>query len=159
MSVQIYDTLGQPLDASVLKFIKLKPVLGSSIVRVKAVEGLEHIVEGAALGETTIAFSTPAVRSSVINVQVFAPLRISPRNVTLVLGATLQVVRNCHLSSSKLVNQLCSIVLPDQYRRTAAGCSGRVHTGKQPGCFLHFQWNHRRYPFGPYKAYGSSDRH
>ena len=92
MNVQIYDTLGQPLDASVLKFIQLKPILGSSIVRVKAVNGLEHVVEGVALGETTIAFSTTSVRSSVVNVQVFAPLRINPRNVTLVLGATLQVV-------------------------------------------------------------------
>ncbi len=99
MSVQLYDTLGQPLNDNVLRFIKLKPILGSSIVRVKSVDdGLEHMVEGAALGETTIAFSTPAVRSSVVNVQVFAPLRISPRNVTLVLGATLQVVSYFHNS-------------------------------------------------------------
>lgn len=88
----MYDTLDHLLDASILPFVKVQPVLGSSIVRVKAVEGLDHTLEGVALGETTVAFSTAAIRSSVINVQVFAPLKLSPRNVTLVLGATLQVV-------------------------------------------------------------------
>jgi nuclear pore complex protein Nup210 len=92
LSVNLFDTLGQPLDATVLPFIKLQSVLGSSIVRVKALEGLQHMVEGAALGETTIAFTTAAVRSPVVNIQVFAPLKLSPQNVTLVLGATLQVV-------------------------------------------------------------------
>ena len=92
MSVQLFDTLDQPLDATVLPFVKLQPLLGSSIVRVKSLEGLDHMLEGIALGETTVAFSTAAIRSSVVNVQVFAPLKLSPRNVTLVIGATLQVV-------------------------------------------------------------------
>ena len=98
MSVQLFDTLGHPLGANVLHFVKLQPHLGSSIVRVKASEGLDHTLEGVAFGETTVAFSTAAVRSSVVNVQVFAPLKITPRNVTLVLGATMQVVsRFCFL--------------------------------------------------------------
>ena len=92
MSVHLFDTLGQSLDASVLPFIQLQPVLGSSIVTVKAVSGTEHTVEGVALGETTISFSAADVKSSVVHVIVFAPLKLSPRNVTLVLGATLQVV-------------------------------------------------------------------
>lgn len=94
MSVYLYDTLGQSLDASVLPLIQLQPVLGSSIVSVKAVSGTEHTVEGVALGETTISFSAADVKSSVVHVIVFAPLKLSPRNVTLVLGATLQVVIN-----------------------------------------------------------------
>lgn len=92
MNVQLFDTLGHPLGANVLHFVKLQPQLGSSIVRVKASEGLHHTLEGVALGETTVAFSSAAVHSSVVNVQVFAPLKLSPRNVTLVLGATMQVV-------------------------------------------------------------------
>lgn len=96
MSVQLFDTLDQALDATILPFVKLQPILGSSIVRVKFVEGLDHMLEGLALGETTVAFTTTAaVRSTVVNVQVFAPLKVSPRNVTLVIGATLQVVSNC----------------------------------------------------------------
>lgn len=93
MNVQLFDTLDHLLDASVLPFVNLQPVLGSSIVRVKAIEGFDHTLEGLALGETTVAFSTASVRSSLVNVQVFAPLKLSPRNVTLVLGATMQVVR------------------------------------------------------------------
>ena len=92
LTVHLFDTNNQPIGASILPFIKLQPVLGSSVVSVKEVEGLEHMVHGAALGETTIAFTTAAVRSPVVNVQVFAPLKLSPQNVTLVLGATLQVV-------------------------------------------------------------------
>ena len=92
MSVHLYDTLGQSLDANVLALIQLQPVLGSSIVAVRAVGGMEHTVEGVALGETTISFTAAAVKSSVVQVRVFAPLKLSPRNVTLVLGATLQVV-------------------------------------------------------------------
>ena len=54
--------------------------------------GTEHTVEGVSLGETTVSFSAVDVKSSVVHVRVFAPLKLSPRNVTLVLGATLQVV-------------------------------------------------------------------
>ena len=92
MGVKLFDTQDQPLSASVLPFVKLKPVLGSSIVRVKSIEGLDHTLEGVALGDTTVSFSAAGVRSSVVNVQVFAPLKLSPRNITLVLGATMQVV-------------------------------------------------------------------
>lgn len=92
LGVKLFDTQDQPLRASVLKFVKLQPVLGSSIVRVESIEGLDHMLEGVALGETTVSFSTAAIRSSVVNVQVFAPLKLSPRNITLVLGATMQVV-------------------------------------------------------------------
>lgn len=123
MSVQIYDTLGQPLDETVLKFIKLKPISGSSIVRVKAIDGLQHVVEGISLGETTIAFSTPAVRSSIVNVQVFAPLRINPRNVTLVLGATLQVVTTDE-NASLLEEPMFPLFLLclDKHRWTSTRC-------------------------------------
>ena len=92
MSVDIYDTLGQSLDASVLPFIQLQPVLGSSVVRVSVVSVTQHMVEGVTLGETTISFSAATIKSSVVQIQVFAPLKLSPRNITLVLGATLQVV-------------------------------------------------------------------
>lgn len=95
MSVQLFDTHDNALDASILPFVKLRPILGSSIVNVKSVEGLDHMLEGVALGETTVAFSTNSIRSTVVNVQVFAPLRLNPRNVTLVLGATMQVVSEC----------------------------------------------------------------
>ena len=43
MHVHLYDTLGQNLDASVLPFIQLQPVLGSSIVHVKG-KGITKLV-------------------------------------------------------------------------------------------------------------------
>ncbi len=64
-------------------------------MRVKpADDGLEHMVEEAALGYTTIAFRTAAVRSSVENVLVSASLRISPR----FFGATFEMVSLFSLS-------------------------------------------------------------
>jgi len=99
MSVQLYDTLPPFNDNNVLRFNKLKPILGSSIVRVKpADDGLEHMVEEAALGYTTIAFRTPAVRSSVENVLVSASLRIILCYITLVFGATFEMVSLFSLS-------------------------------------------------------------
>ena len=97
MSVHLYDTQGAPLtDSAVLPLLALKPLLGSDIVRVSAAaaaaESPQYTVLGASLGDTTLSFVSGDVRSSVISVQVFAPLRLSPRNVTLVVGATVQVV-------------------------------------------------------------------
>ena len=92
MKVHMFDSLGHTLDATVLPFVNLQPILGSSIVRIKAMDEIEHMVEGLALGETTITYAAGDIRSSIVNVQVFAPLKLSPRNVTLVIGATLQVV-------------------------------------------------------------------
>ena len=92
MKVHMFDSLGHTLDATVLPFVNLQPILGSSIVRIKAMDEIEHMVEGVALGETTITYAAGDIRSSIVNVQVFAPLKLSPRNVTLVIGATLQVV-------------------------------------------------------------------
>ena len=92
MKVHMFDSLGHTLDATVLPLVNLQPILGSSIVRIKAMDEIEHMVEGVALGETTITYAAGDIRSSIVNVQVFAPLKLSPRNVTLVIGATLQVV-------------------------------------------------------------------
>lgn len=116
MSVQLFDTLGHPLGANILHFVKLQPHLGSSIVRVKASEGLHYTLEGVALGETTVSFSSAAVRSSVVNVQVFAPLKLSPRNVTLVLGATMQVVSI--ISSGIDLIVLMAVYFVGEFRRT-----------------------------------------
>jgi nuclear pore complex protein Nup210 len=123
MSVQLFDTLGHPLGANVLHFVKLQPHLGSSIVRVKASEGLDHTLEGVAFGETTVAFSTAAVRSSVVNVQVFAPLKLSPRNVTLVLGATMQVVSGIFIL---LMTNCTKFISLGEFRWASTRCRCRV---------------------------------
>lgn len=92
MTVQMYDASDNLLDAKDLHSIQLEPVLGSSIVRVKSTGPLEFLVEGIALGDTTVAVRAANRESPVVGLQVFPPLKISPRNLTLVVGATFQVV-------------------------------------------------------------------
>jgi len=97
LTVRLLDSAGRPLDASVLAFVELRPVLGSaSVVAVApaAADDLRHTLTGLTLGQTTVAFSSGAITSGFVNVQVFAPLQLSPRNITLVIGATFQVVRS-----------------------------------------------------------------
>ena len=103
MSVKMYDASDNLLDPKDLHSIKLEPVLGSSIVRVKSNGPLAFVLEGVALGETTIAVKAANRESPVLGLQVFPPLRISPRNLTLIVGAMFQVVSEF----------LCSIIIVD----------------------------------------------
>lgn len=92
LTVQMYDSSDNLLAAEDLHSVQLEPILGSSIVRIKSVGPLDFLLEGIALGETTIAVKAANRESPIVGLQVFPPLRISPRNLTLVVGATFQVV-------------------------------------------------------------------
>lgn len=94
LGIQMFDTLDRAFDWKAVSYVALDVVVGSaSVVRVTSIENGSYWLDGIQLGETTVTVVAGDVRSAAIIVQVFAPLKLSPRNVTLLIGATLQVVR------------------------------------------------------------------
>lgn len=104
-----------PLVASLYPLLNLQPIISSPIITTKLqrtphandLQAL-YTITGSALGQTTLKFKIDSalddmgikrdsyrgklVSSDPLPVQVFSPLRLSPRNITLVIGASFQVI-------------------------------------------------------------------
>ncbi|CAN7974639.1 unnamed protein product [Ixodes persulcatus] len=98
--VELEDSLGQSLPASVLDLVGLRPLLGSPLLEIRPLPGegdrVRFAVRGSSLGTTSLQFvaggpGANQVASEALSVQVFAPLKLDPRNITLVVGATFQL--------------------------------------------------------------------
>lgn len=115
-SVHIVDTMGNPLQLSDLRLLELRPQLeksSSTIISVKEYESdpemdkqlgitrpaspgeFRFVVQGLTLGDATLFFTTGfgtyEVRSPPVTIQVFDPLRLYPRNMTLLVGSQMTV--------------------------------------------------------------------
>ncbi|XP_070565297.1 nuclear pore membrane glycoprotein 210-like isoform X2 [Ptychodera flava] len=102
-SVTVLDTNNKPLRSSYFELMGLKPHPASSIITVR--RNLTHpmdeytayyVIHGAALGRTSLTFVASLKSGAVISsrekqIQVFPPLKLDPRNVTLIIGAVFQV--------------------------------------------------------------------
>ncbi|CAN8010926.1 unnamed protein product [Ixodes pacificus] len=98
--VELEDSLGQSLPASVLDLVGLRPLLGAPLLEIRPLPGegdrVRFAVRGSSLGTTSLQFvaggpGANQVASEALSVQVFAPLKLDPRNITLVVGATFQL--------------------------------------------------------------------
>ncbi|XP_066264893.1 nuclear pore membrane glycoprotein 210-like [Branchiostoma lanceolatum] len=102
--VRVLDSSGEPLAATVFPLMNLTPHPATDIISVRPDPQLEadpytvrYEVKGDALGHTTLSFQASAksgetISSLPMNVQVFPPLKLSPRNITLIIGEVFQVV-------------------------------------------------------------------
>ncbi|XP_071795697.1 nuclear pore membrane glycoprotein 210-like isoform X2 [Asterias amurensis] len=102
-AVQVLDSTGQPLSVSYFPLMNLQPKPGSDIITIrpdtnKVLDQFTayYTVNGGALGFSSLAFTAASktglpVSSKVRDIQVFPPLQLSPRNITLLIGAEFQV--------------------------------------------------------------------
>ncbi|BFZ03901.1 hypothetical protein BsWGS_06940 [Bradybaena similaris] len=103
-SVQVLDLKGKPLLASFFSLMDLRLETSSDIVTIRPVTvnaqksvTKHYTVYGSAVGHTTLTAtirlpSGQVVYSSPKSVEVFPPLRLDPKNITLVIGAVFQVL-------------------------------------------------------------------
>ncbi|XP_019637955.1 PREDICTED: nuclear pore membrane glycoprotein 210-like [Branchiostoma belcheri] len=102
--VRVLDSSGEPLAASVFPLMNLTPHPATDIISVRPDPQVSadpytvrYEVRGDTLGHTTLSFQASAksgetISSLPMNVQVFPPLKLSPRNITLIIGEVFQVV-------------------------------------------------------------------
>jgi hypothetical protein len=81
-----------------------------------------YIIRGVVLGRTNLQFTAGqkaynAVASQNRQVQVFPPLRLSPRNITLIIGAVFQV---SGVARKELIRYGMFFLLGDGFRRPIA---------------------------------------
>ncbi len=94
--VKLLDRHDKQLAASAHSFLKVALTSASSHVKVQPTQDpLQFNIVGSELGETTLTASVasggPRVSSAQAPVQVFPPLELEPRNLTLIVGAKFQV--------------------------------------------------------------------
>ncbi|CAN8028641.1 unnamed protein product [Ixodes persulcatus] len=131
--VELEDSLGQSLPASLLDLVGLRPLLGAPLLEIRLLPGegdrVRFAVRGSSLGTTSLQFvaggpGANQVASEVLSVQVFAPLKLDPRNITLVVGATFQFEYS--FSTPKDERHLPQKVEADcQHFQRSVGRSGR----------------------------------
>ena len=96
-SVKLYAANNQLLPDSVLEYVTLSVNAASEIISMGEARGsLSPTVKGEKLGQTsvtaTVQYHGIKVPSAPVLIQVFPPLRIEPRNITLIIEAAFQVV-------------------------------------------------------------------
>ncbi|GFG29271.1 hypothetical protein Cfor_07948 [Coptotermes formosanus] len=103
--VRLYDTLDNLLPVPSTEFLDLRPVPDSGIIGVKlqphdkkaslALGEIRYTVTGLELGETALKFifgrGKREIQSHRVFIQVFPPLRLFPRNMTLIVGSKFQI--------------------------------------------------------------------
>nr|XP_054758778.1 nuclear pore membrane glycoprotein 210-like isoform X1 [Lytechinus pictus] len=103
-AVQVLDSTDQPLSVSYFPLMRLEPVPGSNIITLRPdmdSSGRDqhtayYTVNGASIGFTTLAFTAMSksghtVSSKLRDIQVFPPLKLTPRNITLIVTSLFQV--------------------------------------------------------------------
>lgn len=107
LRLQLLDVLGTPLLLGSLKFLTLTPHFSPDILNIRRNVDVDEssdgnqdtaffTVRGVSLGTASLTFTASALgkgsaTSEPKDIQVFAPLRLDPRVVVLVRGATFQV--------------------------------------------------------------------
>ena len=112
--VRVLDMHGEKLLASYFPLMGLTAQSGSDIIAVRQDSSYaddpyaaQYIIHGAALGRTMLHFSATSEGGQLVTshhkeIQVFPPLRLNPRNITIIVGAAFQVtvlqrvVKTCH---------------------------------------------------------------
>lgn len=101
--VSLYNEIGQKLNSVPdIELIRLKPLAESNIIKVKPYQDknvlpgeVKYLVNGVELGTTYLKFTAGCpgqeVYSKSSQIQVFPGLTVYPRNVTMLVGSTLQV--------------------------------------------------------------------
>ncbi|PSN36073.1 hypothetical protein C0J52_06709 [Blattella germanica] len=103
--VRLYDTLDNLLPIPNAEFLNLKPIPESGIIGVKAqpldkkveipLGEIWFVVTGLELGDTSLKFTAVQqkgdVSSTSMPIQVFPPLKLMPRNVTVIVGSSFQI--------------------------------------------------------------------
>jgi nuclear pore complex protein Nup210 len=103
--VSLYDTADNPLPVPATEFLDLRAVPDSGIVSVElqqedhkapsALGEIRYAVTGLQLGETGLKFVSGRgkreIHSQHVFIQVFPPLRLFPRNMTLIAGSKFQI--------------------------------------------------------------------
>lgn len=97
--VKLYDSEGNAVTK--LELLNLKTELDSNIIDVdcsnidRAVECIVCMITGVELGHANLVFKagveTSVTRSAPVRIQIYPPLQLIPRNVTLIPGAVIQV--------------------------------------------------------------------
>ncbi|XP_074660511.1 nuclear pore membrane glycoprotein 210-like [Tubulanus polymorphus] len=99
-TVRVLDSDGQPLLAKYFQLMDLKPTVRSNIITLKPFSSsrytVTYLIYGQILGTTSLTVQAVArtgdlVTSQPRDIQVFPPLRLDPRNITLIIGALFQV--------------------------------------------------------------------
>ena len=100
-TVMVLDELDKPLLVNQLELLNLTPRLSRDLLNIKPSErkGLDkayYNLRGAAIGNTILTYSAspqnkPQITSEPKHIQVFPPLRLDPRYIILVPGATFQL--------------------------------------------------------------------
>ncbi|ELU01491.1 hypothetical protein CAPTEDRAFT_222865 [Capitella teleta] len=103
-SVRVLDRQGQAIPRKYFNLMNLQPKIGSEViaVRLHAEQPDDdettalYVVRGMVLGRTNLQYtagqkSYHSVSSQNKQIQVFPPLRLNPRNITLIIGAVFQV--------------------------------------------------------------------
>ncbi|KAF5274371.1 hypothetical protein FQA39_LY07251 [Lamprigera yunnana] len=97
--VRLYDEYGNLVEVPEYEIPKLLPELENGIIKITRNmeinsdhlrEEIHYLVTGAVLGVTQLKFSMNEVCSSPIDVQVFPPLKIVPKNITLLIGSAFE---------------------------------------------------------------------
>lgn len=103
--VRLSDTMDNLLPIPTTEFLDLRPVPDSGIISVKlqqqdkkvplALGEIRYTVTGLELGETGLKFISGRgkreIQSQRVFIQVFPPLRLFPRNMTLIVGSKFQI--------------------------------------------------------------------
>ncbi|XP_039276668.1 nuclear pore membrane glycoprotein 210 [Nilaparvata lugens] len=99
--VHLYDSLDHPLSIIDTELLELRPFIESDIITIKPIgesqdrKEVLYSITGLHLGETKLTFSSGhgarEVQSAPVSIQVFPPLRLLPRNVTITIGAAFQL--------------------------------------------------------------------
>ncbi|KAL8601946.1 hypothetical protein ACOMHN_008438 [Nucella lapillus] len=103
-TVQVLDAHGHPLLSSFFALMGLRLEPASDIVTLRAVEGPSndrvsalYTVHGAVVGHTSLMATASLPNGQTIYsapkpIEVFPPLRLEPKNITLIIGAKFQVI-------------------------------------------------------------------
>ncbi|XP_065558843.1 nuclear pore membrane glycoprotein 210-like [Artemia franciscana] len=95
--VKILDTAGNQLSVSSAKFLNLKGKADGNFVNLRfepesSETDFVYTVVGMYVGTASISFvADKGIRSSVLSIEVFAPLKIEPKSLTLIIGSTFQL--------------------------------------------------------------------
>ncbi|VEN56349.1 unnamed protein product [Callosobruchus maculatus] len=104
--VRIYDENDNLLDGTVPAMIDLRPEFENKIANIQQDDNkkqwgpgeVHYIITGVEVGNTKLIFSVPGadedVNSAPMDLQVFLPMRLSPRNGTMLIGSELQLSIN-----------------------------------------------------------------
>ncbi|XP_063241052.1 nuclear pore membrane glycoprotein 210-like [Bacillus rossius redtenbacheri] len=101
--VRLFDSVGNALAIPGESLLELRALPGAPIISVErevkcddcAAHEMSFIVTGVELGDTILVFTSEqgkhAIRSRSVPIQVFPPLKLFPRNLTLIMRSSFQV--------------------------------------------------------------------